>query len=159
MKKIYIIIICLVSVLLALSTCHFGYHPAGQNSVQAGTDEDQAAITDQEFYADTLSDEELQAFTVLFDTPEYNGFLEDPFNSPADINWDTVLHNGAGLTLQKVSEMEIHDFLDATGQKKLYGDLFVIRKSDLADYIRKHSGSDLSPEEVVLSWDYIEKYG
>ena len=102
-----------------------------------------------------LSDDELRAFTELFDMPEYNGFLEDAFCDPSDINWDAVLRNGAGITVQDYGEEEVRDFLAAIDQKKLYGDLFVIRRSDLADYIRQHTGADLMPGKGTLSWVYI----
>ena len=54
-----------------------------------------------------LSDDELQEFTELFDTLEYNGFLSDSFRDPTDINWDAVLRNGAGISLQDVIEEEV----------------------------------------------------
>ena len=103
----------------------------------------------------TLSADELQMFTAMFDTPEYNGFLEEPFSSPEDINWDAVLRNGAGLTAQSVSDGEISAYLEAADQKRLYGELFVIRRSDLADYIRQHTGADLMPGKDTLSWVYV----
>ena len=104
-----------------------------------------------------LSDDELQSFTDLFGTPEYNGFLSEPFHSPADIDWDAVLLNGAGITVQGFGEEEIADFLAATDQKKLYGELFVIRKGDLADYARQHTGADFIPEGEPHSWVYIRE--
>ncbi len=102
-----------------------------------------------------LSDNELQMFTALFDTPGYNGFLEEPFRDPTDINWDAVLRNGAGISLQDVIEEEVSIYLQSTGQKKLYGDLYVIRKGDLANYIRYYTGADLMPAEDTLTWTYI----
>ena len=102
-----------------------------------------------------LSGDELQEFTELFDTPGYNGFLEEPFKSPEDINWDAVLRNGAGITAQDYGEEEVGDFLAAINQKKFYGDLFVIRRSDLADYIRQHTGADLMPGKDTLTWTYV----
>ena len=102
-----------------------------------------------------LSGDELQEFTELFDTPGYNGFLEEPFKSPEDINWDAVLRNGAGITARDYGEEEVGDFLAAINQKKFYGDLFVIRRSDLADYIRQHTGADLMPGKDTLTWTYV----
>ena len=102
-----------------------------------------------------LSGEELQAFTDLFDTPEYNGFLEEPFNSPADIRWDTVLRSGAGIAVKDPGEEEISDYLRAVGQKKLYGGLMAVRRSDLEAYIRKHTGIDPAPDGELPSWEYV----
>ena len=105
-----------------------------------------------------LSAEELQFFTDLFEMAEYNGFLADSFRDPTDINWDAVLREGAGLTAQRVTDEEVNDFLEAIDQKKLYGELFVIRRSDLADYIRQHTGADLMPEKDDLTWTYVGKH-
>ncbi len=106
----------------------------------------------------TLNADELQAFTSLFETPEYNGFLADSFRNPSDINWDAVLQGGAGIASQGVSEGERSAFLTATGQGQLYGDLSAIRKADLADYIRQHTGLETLPEEDTLSWVYLGEY-
>ena len=102
-----------------------------------------------------LSADELQVFTALFETPEYNGFLEEPFSGPEDIDWDAVLRNGAGITAQSVSDAEVSAYLQAADQKKLYGDLFLIRRGDLAEYIRQHTGADLMPGKDALSWTYV----
>lgn len=115
-----------------------------------------AQVEEQEPAVD-LTKVELWEFTELINTDEYNGFLEESFNSPEEINWDSVLEFGAGLSVQNISEDEINDYLEAKGEKKLYGDLFVIRKSDLEDYIIKHTGLN-NLKNDVLSWDYVQKH-
>ena len=104
-----------------------------------------------------LTETELEEFSKLFNTDEYNGFLQESYNSPDDINWDIVLEFGAGLSVQDVSENEIRDYLESIGEKELYGDLFVIRKGDLAEYIIQHTGLSNIADDV-LSWDYVPKY-
>ena len=104
-----------------------------------------------------LTESELQEFTDLFNAEEYNGFLKEAYNSPDEINWNSVLEFGAGLLVQDVSEDEINDYLESMGEKKLYGDLFVIRKSDLANYIEEHTGLS-SVTGNILSWDYVDKH-
>ena len=102
-----------------------------------------------------LTADEMQAFTALFDMPEYTGFLEEPFRSPADINWDAVLRCGAGIAVLDLGEEEKNDWLQATGQKILYGDLMAVRNSDLQEYIRKFTGTEPAHEGKILPWDYI----
>ena len=102
-----------------------------------------------------LSAEELRTFTELFGTPEYNGFLEKPFLRPSEIEWDAVLRNGAGITEAGAGEEEIADYLAATDQKVLYGDLFVLRKSALSDFALRHTGSGQIPEGEPVSWVYL----
>lgn len=156
MKKIFLFILCLAAVLLVLGNFFIARDPLVEEiRWQDSAAEEQISADVEEVSAVALTDDELQALTALFDTPAYNGFLEKPFSSPEDISWDAVLRNGAGLTVQDVSEEEVSSYLDATGQKKLYGDLFVIRKSDLAEYIRKYTGTDFIPGEKDLAWDYI----
>ena len=47
---------------------------------------------------EALSDDELSKFTDLFNTSEYNAFLEDGFNSPEEIDWEKVVKLGAGIS-------------------------------------------------------------
>ena len=102
-----------------------------------------------------LSAEELRTFTELFGMPEYNGFLEKPFLSPSEIEWDAVLRNGAGIIEAGAGEEEIADYLAATDQKILYGDLFVLRNSVLSDFILRHTGLSQIPEGEPESWVYL----
>ncbi len=104
-----------------------------------------------------LTETELQEFTDLFNSNEYNGFLTESYNSPEFINWDSVLEFGAGLTVQGIGEDEINDYLAFNGEKQVYGDLFVIRKSDLEKYIKSHTGMDKISDDG-LTWDYVQKH-
>lgn len=104
-----------------------------------------------------LTEAELREFTDLFNSDEYNGFLLESYNSPEEINWDSVLEFGAGLSVQDVSENEISDYLESKGEKELYGDLFVIRKNELSDYIIRHTGLNNMTEDII-SWDYVSKH-
>ncbi|RKM55271.1 hypothetical protein D6853_11165 [Butyrivibrio sp. X503] len=106
-----------------------------------------------------LSADELSEFTDLFNTMEYNGFLEDGFNSPEEIDWEKVLKLGAGISSENCSEEEINDYLKAANRSSLteYEKLSVIKKSDLADFIKRHTGKDLMPDNDDIEWDYVEK--
>lgn len=102
----------------------------------------------------SLSEDELEEFTDLFNIPEYNGFLSESFSSPDKINWDAVLQFGAGISVKNIGEEEIRDYLKAVGKGKVSGDLMVVRKSDLGEYIQKHTALDTIPDDV-LSWVYV----
>ncbi len=104
-----------------------------------------------------LSEEELQEFTQLFSTPEYNGFLIDPFNDPDDINWDTVLDSGAGINDKNISDDEIADYLARLNQRRLYTDLIVIRNDVLSEFVRSRTGTDFDPGSAK-DWTYIAKH-
>ena len=106
-----------------------------------------------------LSADELSEFTDLFNTMEYNGFLEDGFNSPEEIDWEKVLKLGAGISSENCSEEEINDYLKAANRSPLneYEKFSVIKKSDLADFIKRHTGKDLMPGNDDIDWEYIEK--
>ena len=113
------------------------------------------ASSNEEVPAVTLTEEELQEFTELFDTPEYNGFLANSFLTPAEIDWNETIMYGAGLENGNVGEQQIADYLKTVDQKKVYGDLYEIKKSDLAAYIKKHTGMDLMPGDDFY-WTYVK---
>ena len=170
-KFTYVAAIFATNILLILSSCDSASVTSGDEElkteplqeetaeaemVQEEKTEDISVEEEQEPTVE-VTEEELQEFTELFNTDEYNGFLTESYYSPADINWDTILEFGAGIIAPSVSDEEQADYLEFIGEKKLYGDLFVARKSDLAEYIRKHTGLDDLSEDV-LSWNYIPKY-
>ena len=105
-----------------------------------------------------LTAEERNEFTRLFNTSEYNGFLDEAFMSPEEIEWDEVLgEDGAGFGIKDPGADEINDFLKAVDRKKYYGTLLVVRASDLKEYARTHAGIDSLPEDVLSSWDYVKE--
>ncbi len=80
-----------------------------------------------------LSEEELQEFTQLFSTPEYNGFLIDPFNDPVDINRDTVQDS----YYKELWTPQEKNFTCISGEKT--GDIYTLRFSLDSDV---HFGAD-----------------
>ena len=164
MKILIRLILTLFALTLMLSGC--GKTDAVQNvpvaEVTAPADTAQEAasssIDAEQASSAALSQEELQFFTELFDTPEYNGFPEEPFSSTADISWDTVLRSGAGIAVKDPGENEISAFLKATGSKKLYGEIMAVRAGELEGFILKHTGADPKSASEPLSWTYVPEY-
>ncbi len=103
-----------------------------------------------------LSDTELKELTDLFNTPEYQAFLFEPFDDPSEINWETVLGSGAGIGISDVSAEEVDDYLQTVKRNELYTDLIVLRKPDISQYIINHAGKDIDPDSLSLPWPYIE---
>ena len=129
-------------------------------AAQSQSENSSAASSEVQGEASALSDAELKEFTDLFNTAEYNGFLVNAFSGPDDVDWDAVIKNGAGLATRNAGVSEINDYLEATGKKELDSEsiLYVIKNSDLADYIQKHIGKEVSPKKEDISWDYLDKY-
>ena len=126
-------------------------------SSQTQTPERSAPAAEEETVV--LGMEDLQKYTALFDSPEFNGFLSESFHGPEDIEWEEVFRNGAGITVENVSGQEIEDYLKATDQKSLYAELYVLRRGDIAEFIRKHTGADLLPgEDDLPSWEYLPEH-
>ena len=102
-----------------------------------------------------LSEDELKVYTDLFNTPEYKGFLLTPFENAEDIDYDSVFYYGAGIE-DELKSGEEEDYLEASGNKEIYGDLFILRSDSLTKYLETHLGvSDfIIPEKYY--WDYIE---
>ncbi|MCR5402693.1 MAG: hypothetical protein K6E91_02605 [Butyrivibrio sp.] len=113
-----------------------------------------SASEDMQQPSSELSEDELEEFTVLFNIPEYNGFLSESFSSPEKINWDAVMQFGAGISARDIGEEEVNDYLKAVRQDKVYGELLAVRRADLGEYITKHTGLDSVPDDA-LSWEYI----
>ncbi len=157
--------ICVLAAMIAVSGCGKANVPADNEAanpkpVQSETTEQKENETSEiakESVSTEVSTDELKEFTALFNTAEYNGFLTESFSSPEEINWDSVLEFGAGLLVENISEEEINDYLASTDQTKLYGDLFVIRKSNFMDYVTRHTGQS-SISEDAFTWDYVEKH-
>lgn len=158
-------ILCVFATMLMVSACgntnvsndnEAADSEAAQSEVSEAKEEGSLEMAEEAVSID-VSDDELREFTALFNTAEYNGFLSESFNSPEEINWASVLEFGAGISVEGISEEEISDYLEATDQKELYGDLFVIRKKDFEDYVAKHTGLSSIPENA-LTWDYAEKH-
>ncbi len=102
-----------------------------------------------------LTDSELDEFTALFSTPEYRGFLTDPFNNPDDIDISAVFYYGAGIDVKDVSEDEISDYLSAVNRAEVYGDLYVFRAKDFDEFFETHLKTD-APKDLPNSyWTYV----
>lgn len=102
-----------------------------------------------------LSDSELDEYTTLFNTPEYKGFLTDPFNNPVDIDLSAVFYYGAGIDVKDVSDDEINDYLAAVDQPQVYGDLYVMRAADFNKFFETHLGSSAPKDLPDSYWTYI----
>lgn len=102
-----------------------------------------------------LTESELDEFTALFNTPEYRGFLTDPFNDPDDIDISAVFYYGAGIDVKNVSEDEISDYLAAVNRAEVYGDLFVFRASDFDEFFETHLKTDVPKDLPNSYWTYV----
>lgn len=102
-----------------------------------------------------LSDSELDEFTTLFNTPEYKGFLTDPFNNPDDIDLNAVFYYGAGIDVKDLSDDEINDYLAAVDQPQVYGDLYVMRATDFNKFFETHLGTSAPKDLPDSYWAYV----
>ena len=107
-----------------------------------------------------LTDDELSEFTALFNTPEYYGFLREPFTSGDNINWNAVLQDGAGINVTDISAQELEDYKTATKKRYIskYSDIIGIRKSDLEEFAKLHLGTSFNPDNGKFDWDYVEAH-
>ena len=103
-----------------------------------------------------LSVEELKEFTDLFNTIEYNGFLSYDFDAPENIDWNEILKLGAQIASKDCSPEEINSYLKSTDQSDFseYATLYAIKKYDLADFIKRHTGNDYIPDNKDIDWVY-----
>ena len=137
---------------------------AGCGEETVSVEEDKSTATDEAEEVKTsaeavdLTQDELDEFTDLFDTAEYNGFLYSPFNSPEEIEWCDVFYNGAGIAKESISKTEKNAYLEASGCDFLETDLTGIAAGDIRDFIESHADIKLNDDEDLLDWTYVEKY-
>ncbi|WP_026505174.1 hypothetical protein [Butyrivibrio sp. NC3005] len=101
---------------------------------------------------------ELEKFTSMFNTPEYNGFLAKSFDKAENIDFSRILQNGAGIANTTISDKEKEDYMAAAKVHKIYGSLIAIKKSSLQQYIKEHTNADLQINKNFLgkSWTYVK---
>ena len=132
MKKRFVAILA-ISMLAVLTAC--GNKNQGTESA---TSEIQASDIKESEEAVDLTQEELDSFTELFGTSEYNGFVVSPFNDVNDIDWAEVFFNGAGITASDVSEEESDNAYKHFGDD--CGDLITLRADDIDSFVESHTG-------------------
>ncbi len=102
-----------------------------------------------------FSKEELEAFTQLFNSPEYAGFLLSPFNSAKDVDYSQVFYFGAGIN-DEFKEGETEEYLELSERTKVYGTLQILRADSVKTYLETHLGiSDFTAPKNIY-WDYSE---
>ncbi|WP_028234989.1 hypothetical protein [Pseudobutyrivibrio sp. MD2005] len=104
-----------------------------------------------------LNQDELDEFTDLFDTAEYNGFLVTAYNSPEEIDWNEVLFNGAGIAKESISKSEKNAYIQEYGYE-IYTDLLGIQAEDIKNFMMDYAGIEFDGERDLPDWTYVEKY-
>ena len=104
-----------------------------------------------------LNQDELDEFTDLFDTAEYNGFLVTPYGTPEEIDWDEVLFNGANIAKEELTKSEKNAYVEAFGDD-IYTDIIGIRADDIKAFMSDYAGVEFDPQKDLQGWTYVEKY-
>lgn len=155
MKRKLLIMLSLVmaGMLVACGSKEEPAEEAGEQVTAADIQESEDAVD--------LTQEEVDAFTEMFNTAEYNGYVVKPFNSVDDIEWGEIFYCGAGIDATDVTAEEKKDYYKEIGlvDGEEYGDLTVLRADDVKKYVEAHAG-DVDFEDVKKSIyaDYLEKY-
>ena len=95
---------------------------------------------------------------------EDNGFFLSTYTRPEEIAWSEVFYNGAGIDLddEDPDYQYVKDyFVDMYGE--LVTGLFVLRLSDVRDFVREKTGADYAastrPAELDDTWDWFDGKG
>ena len=122
--------------------------------------EEEPVITIDESKSEDLTEDELSSIQEKLTSNEYNGFLNQGFDSPDKIDWDKVFYNGAGISTTDIPDEEIQAAIDKLHWKQVYGDASAISRKDMVDYIKSHTGMDTDAKDIGLDTDYtyLEKY-
>ena len=88
-----------------------------------------------------------------------NGFLQCEYSKPSDIFWNEVLYNGCEISKNELGAKEKELYVAAGGEKEPLGSLFVFKKSDVSDFVKRMTGEDYAKAAHPLTWIYLEKPG
>ncbi|SDB43142.1 hypothetical protein SAMN02910298_02135 [Pseudobutyrivibrio sp. YE44] len=107
-----------------------------------------------------LTQEELDSFTKLFATEEYNGFLVKPFKDASEIEWGEVLYLGAGISAKDVSEDEKNAFYKQIGvaDGEECGDLVTLRAEDIKSFVESHTDASYEDIKDKIDFEYVKEY-
>ena len=117
----------------------------------ADSDSEEADDPDRELIRSEISEIEED-----FNSMKYNGFLSTEFAAAADIWWNEVFYNGAGIesSTKAYSDVEA-SYLKKTGEEELFGDLTYIGTSDIRDFVQETTGQSYDSMHHKLDWLYL----
>ena len=126
--------------LLALSLAGCGKENVSES---ASVENDEEPIVNiDENKSEELTEDELSSIQEKLNSNEYNGFLNQGFDSPEKIDWGKVFYNGAEIASTDIPYEEIQAAIDKLHWKQVYGDASAITRKDMVDYIKSHTGMD-----------------
>lgn len=88
-----------------------------------------------------------------------NGFMQCEYSKPSDIFWSEVLYNGCEISTDKLGSKEKELYVAAGGEKEPLGSLFVFKKADVENFVKKMTGEDYAKASHPLPWIYLEQPG
>ena len=144
--------------LLALSLAGCGKENVSES---ASVENDEEPIVNiDENKSEELTEDELSSIQEKLNSNEYNGFLNQGFDSPEKIDWGKVFYNGAEIASTDIPYEEIQAAIDKLHWKQVYGDASAIARKDMVDYIKSHTGMDTDAMDLGLDKDYtyLEEY-
>lgn len=106
-----------------------------------------------------VSKADLAEIEKMLNSASCNGFLQCEYSKPSDIFWDEVLYNGCDIAKNDLSAKDKELYVAAGGDREPLGSLFVFKKTDVADFVKKMTGEDYSKATHPLNWIYLEKPG
>jgi hypothetical protein len=124
------------------------------------TDADTGALRhiDSVDAARRLDSEEITELNRKLD-PDYCGFFLSDYHDPTEISWAEVLYNGAGMDTG-ITDEQIRELLDVTGEEELFTDVTAISGKDLRDFVKRTTGTAYDDAKYPLEglWTYLPKY-
>ena len=103
-----------------------------------------------------LTRSEISEIEEDFNSLKYNGFLSTEFVTVADIWWDEVLYNGAGINSSvKYDDVEA-SYLKKTGDEELFGDITYISTADIQDFVLETTGQSYDTMHHKIDWMYLK---
>ncbi len=105
-----------------------------------------------------LTRNELDIIEDNFNTVKYNGFLHCQFDDPTELDLNEVFYNGAGIDKEGDRGKIQRAYLKEVGEEEILGDLTVLGRDDIDDFLMSTTGYDYVQMMYPLDYVYLDKY-
>lgn len=83
-------------------------------------------------------------------------FLLSTYDTPEEIDWDTVFYSRAGLERAFYSDEDLEKYLDEMDEEEIEYDLLTMSGEDVRDFVKEKTGIENFDVSQLTGWVYLE---
>lgn len=84
-------------------------------------------------------------------------FLLSTYDTPEEIDWDTVFYSKAGLERAFYSDEDLEKYLDEMDEEEIEYDLLTMSGEDVIDFVKEKTGIENFDVSQLTGWVYLEE--